>query len=96
MSELIGTWQKQGSAACAASYPATLTILPGGQYRGTAATPGDYAVWDVGTWKEQAPGLVDISTANDAVIQYRYRRAGRELHFEDQQGCKICYGAVQD
>lgn len=93
MSELIGTWHKQGNEDCAASYPADLTILPGGLYRGTAATPGGYAVWDVGTWQEQAPGVVAISTANDAVIQYRYRRVGEGLEFEDSQGCAILYSA---
>lgn len=91
MSDLIGTWHKQGSDDCAAPYPIDLTILPGGQYRGSAATPGGYAVWDVGTWTKGGPGVVQLSTANDAVIEYRYRLVGGALHFEDQQGCTIRY-----
>lgn len=91
MGELIGSWGKQAGDACAAPYPAQLTILTGGHYRGSAATPGEYTVWDVGTWAEPEPGVLALSTANDAVIRYRYSLSGDRLRFEAPDGCSIAY-----
>ena len=91
MSDLIGTWRKQVGEDCATPYPAELSILSGGQYRGSSPIPGGYTVWDVGTWSEQPGGIVEISTANDAVIRYRFRLGGGELRFQDPQGCTIKY-----
>lgn len=93
MAELIGTWRKQSREACAARYPATLSILAGGQYRGQSETPGGFSWWDVGTWDRRSDGEVAISTANDAVITYRYRLADGELVFTDPEGCRIVYRA---
>jgi len=91
MGELIGSWGKRAGDACAGPYPAQLTILPGGHYRGSAAMSGEYTVWDVGTWAETEPGVLALSTANDAVIRYRYSLSGDRLQFEDPDGCTIAY-----
>lgn len=91
MSNLIGSWRKQPGEDCAAPYPADLAILPGGQYRGSSLPAGNYTVWDVGTWTEHGPDTVALSTANDAVIRYRYRLSEGELQLEDPEGCTIRY-----
>lgn len=95
MAGLVGNWRKQTREDCAARYPATLAILPGGQYRGQSETPGGFAWWDVGTWRLRGDGEVEISTANDAVITYRYRLTGGELVFTDPDDCRIVYRAEE-
>ena len=38
-----------------------------------------------------APGVLALSTANDAVIRYRYSLSGDRLQFEAPDGCTIAY-----
>jgi hypothetical protein len=93
--EVVGNWERTEAPPCAAQYPSVLTFQPGGLYRGTPAPPGQFAIWDVGTWKLTPDGAIAISTANDAVIAYRFALSGDELRFEDQAGCRFAYRRVR-
>jgi hypothetical protein len=92
MREMVGTWRKLSKEAGLSRYPATLTILPNGQYRGAAEMPGEYAYWDVGTWTEDGLGAVTLSTANDARVKYRVSLDGDRLTFVSPDGERIVYG----
>lgn len=96
MAGLVGNWHKQSREECAARYPATLAILADGQYRGESETSGEFTWWDVGTWRLRGDGEVELSTANDALVAYRYRLAGGELILTDPDGCRIVYRAEED
>jgi len=91
---IVGSWEKADAPPCAAQYPSVLTFQPGGLYRGVPAPPAQFAIWDVGTWKVTADGALAISTANDAVISYRFSLSDDELRFEDQAGCRFAYRRV--
>ncbi|MBV9931981.1 MAG: hypothetical protein JO013_13700 [Alphaproteobacteria bacterium] len=95
MDELVGTWEKRAGPACAARYPRTLSLLPGGHYRGQADAPGEYTHWDVGTWRVVGPGELAVSTANDAVRRYGFRLDGDRLLVRDEQGCEFAYDRAE-
>jgi hypothetical protein len=92
MREMIGTWRKLSHGDGLSRYPATLTVLPNGEYRGAAEPPGDFAYWDVGTWTENGPGAVTLSTANDAHVPYQIDLEGDRLTFVSPDGERIVYG----
>ena len=96
MRDYVGTWQKQSGDAAASHYPLMLTLLPNGQYRGEAAIPGEFTFWDVGSWSEAAPGVLELSTANDAHIRYKVSRDGDELEFVTPDDERIRYRFVGD
>ena len=89
--KIVGSWRKQAGPACAARYPDVLVILPNGQYRGRTDPEGEYTHWDVGTWEAKGPGKIAVSTANDAVITYRFTLRGERLSFTDPDGCEFSY-----
>jgi len=91
MQEFVGTWQRLSREAAASRYPAELTLLPNGQLRGIAETPGEFTLWDVGTWSEPGPGALELSTANDAHVVYQVSLAGDELSFVAPDGTRISY-----
>ena len=72
-------------------YPARVRFDAGGHYVGSSEPPGEFTWWDVGTWEQKQPGRVSISTANDAVIEYRVKVEARELTFTDPEGNSITY-----
>lgn len=89
---LQGVWRKQaGGAACAAAYPAQLEFRDDGQYRGQSDPPGEYTVWDVGTYESAGVGQVRLSTANDARVVYRVRLQGDRLTVADPASCEVVY-----
>ncbi|HEX8061706.1 MAG TPA: hypothetical protein VF535_00670 [Allosphingosinicella sp.] len=88
---IVGSWRKRAAPPCAARYPDVLEFLPGGQYRGYSDPAGEFTHWDVGTWEARGAGRIAVSTANDAVVTYRFElRAGR-LSFTDPDGCEFSY-----
>ncbi len=90
-SRLLGEWRRTSREHCAASYAATLRFDANGLYFGQADRPGEFTLWDNGTWRQIEPGTLAISTANDAVIRYRYALVGDSLTFTDPAGCRFSY-----
>lgn len=89
---LVGGWTKDADGPpCAAPYPASLRFDANGHYRGTAEPPGEYAAWDVGTWRVDAPGRVSVSTANDAVVPYAFTSDADTVTFTAPDGCRFSY-----
>jgi hypothetical protein len=91
MREIVGTWRKLTPGPGVSRYPSTLTFMPNGHYRGSAESPGEFTFWDVGTWTEEGPDEVTLSTANDAHITYRVSLDGDELVFVSPEGETIAY-----
>ena len=89
-SDLIGRWEKASRDPCANPYPETITFLANGTYRGTPAAPGEYTVWDVGTYRLATPTTLEISTANDAVIAYPFTLTATRLTLTSQD-CHLAY-----
>ena len=88
---LVGVWSKADSEPCGADYAAHLRIDPNGLYFGTTEPPGAFTWWDGGTWDVSAPGRLDMSTANDAVVRYSYTLDGDLLTITDPTGCRFSY-----
>jgi hypothetical protein len=89
-SRLVGTWRQTAPPACASSYPALLEFQSNGLYRGTTDPPGRFATWDVGTWTVHGGDLA-MSTANDAVVRYRFTLVDDVLQVSDPAGCTFAY-----
>jgi hypothetical protein len=82
---VIGAWQRAGSFADDL-YPDRLVFSEKGLYRGEKDELGMFTLWDVGTYDLVSDGEVAISTANDAVVRYRYVLDGDHLTFADVTG----------
>src|SRR5262245_51601319 len=91
---LIGAWEKQTGSPCGGAYPHKLLLLPDGTYRGQAAESGHFTIWDVGTYRLTGPDIVELSTANDAVVAYRFAVTGNVLEVTDPSSCKINFVRV--
>jgi hypothetical protein len=88
---LVGAWQKTSGGACAAGYAAHLRFQPNGLYFGNTDPPGAFTWWDGGTWQVPEPGRLALSTANDAVVTYRYVLDGDTLSVTDPSDCQFSY-----
>ncbi|HSE57124.1 MAG TPA: hypothetical protein VLA99_00310 [Nitrospiraceae bacterium] len=91
---LIGHWEKMTHSACSERYPDRIQFLEGRSYSGHKASPGTFAWWDVGTYEITGPGHINISTANDAIITYRFDLSEDVLAFRDPDGCEFKYRKV--
>lgn len=89
-SALVGSWRRAERTTCAATYPALLELRRDGQYRGTTDPPGEFATWDVGTWELDGDTLA-MSTANDAIVRYRFTLTADVLRFTDPAGCTFAF-----
>src|ERR1700741_4217628 len=58
---------------------------------GPPPPPAEYTHWDVGRWRDEGDGRLALSTANDAVVAYRYRLEGGRLEFEAPDGARFAY-----
>src|SRR3954470_12553827 len=87
---VVGTWTKTTTAACADKYPVTMTFSAG-TYRG-ARGPGQGMVWwDAGIYRfEDATRLV-IGTATDELVTYQASLQGNQLVVTDAEGCRVTY-----
>ena len=90
---LTGRWTKTTASACADGYPDDLEFRDPNLYSGRKHG-GGFTLWDAGTWEVADALHVKISTANDAVVRYRFTRAGDVLAFVDAQGCEVSYRRV--
>lgn len=92
---LVGSWVKTTRSECSAVYPDRLRFAENGLYAGERDPPGSFTLWDTGTWEISGAEQVRISTANDAVISYRFRLSGDTLRFVDPDGCEFEYRREQ-
>ncbi|MGH9841709.1 MAG: hypothetical protein ACREEM_23395 [Blastocatellia bacterium] len=92
---LAGKWEKVTASSCSRKYPARIEFQPRGLYTGATNPPGEFTWWDAGTWEAAGSGQVKLSTANDAVITYKYSIAGAVLTFKDPEGCEFKYRKSQ-
>jgi hypothetical protein len=86
-----GEWRKLPGAACAAQYPDIIQFRDNGLYSARNERDGAHPVWDAGTYSVTAPGRIQISTANDAIIGYAFSLQGNVVTFRDPSGCEIQY-----
>lgn len=91
---LVGNWARTGAHPCATRYPAHLRFEANGIYSGTTEPPGAFTFWDSGTWKVKGPGAIALSTANDAVVDYRFSLDGDTLAVIDPEGCNVQYRRI--
>lgn len=93
--ELVGRWLKDRGDPCASSYPDELDLRRDGNYVGRMLPGSDvHPIWDVGTFEIRG-ATVTISTANDAMIDYAFRREGDRLVLTDPAGCRFGYRRVE-
>jgi hypothetical protein len=88
---LVGSWRRTGGAPCAADHAAHLRFEVNGLYFGTTEPPGGFTWWDGGSWRVSAPGRLELSTANDAVVTCTYSVDGATLSITDPAGCQVVY-----
>lgn len=86
-----GAWALLSRPDCGGAYPDRLTLLEDGTYRGEREPPGGFTLWDVGSWRVTSPGRVEISTANDAIVAYRFEVDGDVVTFHDPADCRFRY-----
>jgi hypothetical protein len=92
---LEGNWEKITHSPCSQTYPDTLQFGQGGLYTGHQHDPGAFTLWDAGTFQVAGPGQIRISTANDAIISYKFSLRDNELTFTDPGGCAYKYRRVR-
>jgi hypothetical protein len=93
-SALVGHWEKITQSACSQAYPLRLHFQVNGLYFGQTEPSGGYTVWDAGTYEVVGPDEVQLSTANDAIIGYRFSLGPEQLTFVDGAGCRFDYRRV--
>ena len=87
---MVGTWTKATTAACADKYPATLTFSTG-TYRG-ARGPGQGMVWwDAGIYRLEDPGTLVVGTATDELVTYQIVLQADHFEVTDSEGCRVTY-----
>lgn len=91
VSPLTGEWLKVTACSCGELYPDHLIFQDNGIYLGRRDPPGTFTIWDAGKYELMGPEQVRISTANDAILGYRYSLNGDVLSFEDEQNCVFRY-----
>ena len=90
-SPLAGNWTRITQSECAQIYPDSIDFQPGRLYFSQQEQPGTFTLWDVGTYEVVDPQHVQISTANDALITYRFSIQEDVLTFTDPQDCEFSY-----
>lgn len=88
---LTGEWRKLTASSCGELYPDQLIFQENGIYFGRRDPAGTFTTWDAGKYELVGPEQVRLSTANDAILSYRYSLVGDLLTFEDGQKCVFRY-----
>lgn len=91
VSPLTGEWQKVTASSCGDLYPDHLIFQDNGIYFGRRDPPGTFTAWDAGKYEVVGPEQVRLSTANDAILPYRFSLIGDVLTFEDGERCIFRY-----
>lgn len=88
---LTGAWHKLTASRCSELYPDHLIFQDNGIYFGRRDPPGTFTAWDAGKYEVVGSDQVRLSTANDAILPYRYSLDGDMLTFEDEESCSFRY-----
>ena len=91
--QLVGTWEKITDSECSRKYPDRITFQEGKLYF-AQSDPGTFTFWDVGTYEATSPKSVKVSTANDALISYKFSISENIVSFVDPDGCEFKYQRV--
>lgn len=89
--QLIGNWTKITHSTCSHLYPDTLQFQETGLYTGQMDLPGEFTLWDVGTFEVIDSEQTKISTANDAIVAYEFSISNDVVTFKDADGCEFSY-----
>lgn len=92
--QLVGNWEKITVSACSQVYPDSIQFQKGGLYYGQKEPPGTFTQWDVGTYVVVDPKHIKISTANDAIVTYKFSILNDVLTFVDPDKCDFQYRSV--
>ena len=88
--DVVGTWTKTTTAACADKYPATLTFSTG-TYRGTRGPGQGMVWWDAGIYRLEEPGKLVVGTATDELVTYQIVLQADHFDVTDSDGCRVTY-----
>ncbi|MGQ0541657.1 MAG: hypothetical protein ACT4O9_07395 [Blastocatellia bacterium] len=88
--QLVGNWEKITDSECSRKYPDNIMFQENKLYF-TQSDPGKFTYWDVGTYEITPAKNVKLSTANDAVIAYKFTISKNILTFVDPDGCEFKY-----
>jgi len=88
---LWGTWEKVTTSACSEAYPDRLVFQPNGLYFGHSEPSGTFTTWDVGKFDVLADTAIRVSTADDAIVTYRFTLSGDTVTFVDPESCAFTY-----
>jgi hypothetical protein len=88
--DVVGTWTKTTTAACADKYPLTMTFSTG-TYRGTRGPGQGMVWWDAGIYRFEDGKTLVIGTATDELVSYQASLQGNQLEVTDAEGCRVTY-----
>ena len=91
----VGSWERITNTPCSRAYPTQLEFRSNGLYLGTGAQLSIAPGWDNGTYGIVNPAQVRISTANDALLTYKFSITDNTLAFVDPDGCEFQYRKVR-
>ena len=89
--QIVGSWEKVSRTVCDEIYPDRISFQENGLYFGLKDPPDTFTKWDVGTYEIIGPDQINISTANDAIVTYRFAIANDTLTFVDFDTCRFRY-----
>lgn len=87
----VGSWKRITNTSCSRAYPTQLEFRANGLYIGTGAQLSIAPGWDNGTYEIVNLTQVKISTANDAILTYKFLIADSTLRFVAPDGCEFQY-----
>jgi len=89
--QIVGNWEKISRTACDEIYPDSIRFQDNRLYFGLKDPPGTFTQWDVGTYEIIGSERINISTANDAIVTYRFAISNDILTFVDPGDCRFRY-----
>lgn len=89
--QIVGEWKKTTDSACSLIYPDTIQFQKNGLYYGNMDTIGTFTQWDAGEFQVLDNTQINISTANDAIVTYRFSIENNILTFKDTTGCVFSF-----
>ncbi len=91
---LVGTWRKITTTACANKYPETLSFATG-TYRGTRGKDQGFVCWDAGIYHLDDEVTLVLGTATDELVTYSVKLSADRLDVTDRDGCHFSYHLEQ-